>query len=410
MPRSAQELVSEYKLIYERADQEDRDLTQAERSRVADLVEAARSQKAIEDGMRELGPAAGPGFTDPSRNSSTSGPGDVFVASEKYKAIRAADLRPQQWTTGPVPVSNISLSHKGTLLESGAGGPGGGLVPPGYEPGVVSRLFEPVGDVTAAFGASQTVASQVRYAIEGTATSGAAVVAEAGLKPESSLGYSEVVEPVKKVATFLPVSDEMIEDAPSIQGYLNSRLQLFVRIEQERQLLRGAGTNELVGLFNRSGNQAINTYSRGTDDNTVAILKVLVNTRGSSNLTPDLIVLHPSNWLSTRLLRDGTGGTAGAYLGGGPFGQPYGGPSAGVFQDALWNTSVVLSSVVGAGTALIGNFRDGAHIWYRGGLNVEASNSHQDFFQRDLTAIRAETRLALGLYRPSAFTALTGLT
>jgi HK97 family phage major capsid protein len=406
MPRSAQELVSEYQAIYDRADAENRDLTQAERDRVAALVEAAGAQKAIEDGIRELGgPPASSDFTG------GAGPGDVFVQSKGYKMIKAADMRPQQWSSGPIEVMGPpGLQAKGTLLESGAGGPGGGLVPPYYQPGVVSKLFEPLG-VADVFGQSQTTGSQVRYVVEGTATSGAAGVAEAGLKPESTLAYSETTEPVKKIATLLPTSDEMMEDAPALRGYLNERLTLFIRIEEERQLLRGAGTNELVGVFNRTGAQQINQYTRlSTDDNTVALLKVLVNTRGSSNLTPDTIILHPNNWLTTRLLRDGTGGTAGAYLGGGPFGQPYGGPSAGVFFDALWNTRVVLSSVVGAGTALVGNFGQGAHIWRRGGVSVEASNSHQDFFARDLVALRSESRLALGIYRPSALTEVRGLT
>jgi HK97 family phage major capsid protein len=103
------------------------------------------------------------------------------------------------------------------------------------------------------FGQSQTSASQVRYVNEGTATNAAAGVAEAGVKPESTLVYSEVVEPVKKIATVLPISDEFLEDAPSVQSYLNERLSLFVSFETERQLLRGAGTNELVGIFGRSG-------------------------------------------------------------------------------------------------------------------------------------------------------------
>ena len=127
---------------------------------------------------------------------------------------------------------------------------------------------------------------------EGTATSGAAGVPEAGLKPESTLVLSEITEPVKKVATLLPVSDEMLEDAPSIQSYLNERLSLFVSIEVERQLLRGNGTNELIGLLNRAGNQAINTYTRiAADDNTVAIAKVIANTRGSANLASEIDLL-----------------------------------------------------------------------------------------------------------------------
>jgi HK97 family phage major capsid protein len=339
-------------------------------------------------------------------SGSAGGPGDQFIQSQGYKSIVDPSSRPQQWSTGPIP-----LQLKGTILETTVGGPGGGPVPPGYEPGIVSKLFEPLG-VAELFGTSQTTASQIRYVVEGTATSGAAGVAEAGVKPESTIAMSEVVEPVKKVATVLPISDELIEDAPSIQSYLNSRLSLFCSIEEERQVLRGNGTNELIGLFNRAGAQAINTYARlAADDNTVALLRVLNNTRGSSNLEPDAIIVHPSNWLTTRLLRDGTGGTIGQYYGGGPFTAAYGGPQgpANAFVDTLWGKRVVLSTVVGSGTALVGSFQQGAHVWRRGGPSVEATNSHSDLFVRDITMLRCEARLALGLYRPSSFTAVSGL-
>jgi HK97 family phage major capsid protein len=208
----------------------------------------------------------------------------------------------------------------------------------------------------------------------------------------------------------LPVSDEMLEDVPSIQGYLNQRLSLFVRSEEERQLLRGAGTNELVGIFGRSG---INQYTRlAADDNAVALAKVVANTFGSSFLYPSAIFMHPTNWLNTRLLRDGTGGTAGQFYGGGPFTGAYGNggaPQAGLFGGYLWNVPVVLSNYVGAGTALVGNFREGAHIWRRGGVSVEASNSHDQYFRLNFTALRAESRLALGLYRPTSVTEVRGL-
>jgi hypothetical protein len=215
---------------------------------------------------------------------------------------------------------------------------------------------------------------------------------------------------VKKIAHWMPTSDEMLEDAPSLRGYLNERLSLFVRVEEERQLLRGAGDKELVGIFGRAG---INQYTRGAaDDNATALAKVIANTFGSSFLYPDTVILHPSNWLSTRLLRDGTGGTAGTFLGGGPFTGAYGQgnrASAGLFGGYLWNLPVVLSNYCGPGTALVGNFGQGAHIWRRGGVTVEASNSHASFFRENLVALRAESRLALGLYRPSAVTEVRGL-
>jgi hypothetical protein len=228
-------------------------------------------------------------------------------------------------------------------------------------------------------------------------------VAEAGVKPESTINVAEIVEPVKKVATLLPVSDEMLEDAPSIQSYLNSRLSLFVRIEEERQLLRGAGTNELIGIQARSGAQAINLYTKlGTDDNAVAIARVIATTAGSANLAPDAIIMHPNNWLTTRLLRDGSGGTAGNFYGSGPFG-PSGNNAgaAGLFGQNLWGLPVVLSTVVGNGTALVGNFGQGAHIWRRGGVSVEASNSHGNYFAQNLTAIRGRISPRLGVVSPS---------
>jgi len=137
---------------------------------------------------------------------------------------------------------------------------------------------------------------------------------------------------------------------------------------------------------------------------------VIANTAGSAFVQPDTIILHPSNWLSTRLLRDGSGGTVGQYFGGGPFSGAYGNSAAaGMFGQQLWNTRVVLSNHVGAGTALVGNFGQSAHIWRRSGVTVEATNSHSDYFVKNLSMLRAEERLGLGVFRPVAFTEVRGL-
>jgi HK97 family phage major capsid protein len=419
MPKTAKQYAEELQGVWDRADAEGRELTPGERAHVEQLIESAKSMHRIEQEIRGLDGTLPFGSVLMSGDSThAGGPGDRFIASKGYQQIKSPDTRPQTWSTGPIEVSSEPLMRsmgphvmmKGTILETGVGGPGGGLVPPMYEPGVVSRLFEPLG-VADVFGQSTTTASQVRYVVEGTATSAAAGVAEAGVKPESTIAMSEVSEPIRKIATTLGISDELLEDSPSIQSYLNGRLTLFVRIEEERQLLRGNGTNELIGLFNRAGVQAINQYTKlAADDNATALARVLANTAGSSFLVPDTVLLHPSNWLSTRLLRDGLGGTAGNFLGGGPFTGAYGnGGATGLFGQTLWNTRVVLSNIVGPGTALVGNFREGAHVWRRGGVSVEATNSHSDFFVKDLSMLRCEERLGLGLYRPAAFTEVRGL-
>ena len=156
--------------------------------------------------------------------------GDAFIRSKGYKSIKDAQTRGQTWSSGPV---EVPYQSKGTLME---GSVAGTLVPAQYQPGIVSKLFQPVG-LADYFGQETTTSSHWRYALEGTATSGAAGVAEGGTKPESTFNYSEVDEPVKKIATSLPVSDELLEDAPAIQTYINNRLSLFIQSEEERQLL-----------------------------------------------------------------------------------------------------------------------------------------------------------------------------
>jgi HK97 family phage major capsid protein len=70
---------------------------------------------------------------------------------------------------------------------------------------------------------------------------------------------------------------------------------------------------------------------------------------------------------------------------------------------------LVVTNAIGAGTALVGSFGQAAQVFRRSGLSVEASNSHASYFASNITAIRAEERLALAVYRPSAFVKVTGL-
>ena len=50
-----------------------------------------------------------------------------------------------------------------------------------------------------------------------------------GLKPQSDIAFEAVNEPVKKIATWLAVVNELLEDVPGLAAYLNTRLMHFVR-------------------------------------------------------------------------------------------------------------------------------------------------------------------------------------
>jgi len=420
------EEVKSFQAIYKKADDEDRRPTEDESAQVQKhhrAIETLKAEKAIaQEGLKTLedvdriGKDLGPAVSTMDMRV-TSEPhdrfaaalqksmGEVFTDSAGYKAAvsayREAGRLPSGFSTGAV-----GLEMKGTLLE-GAGGGGGALAAtvPQVIPGVVDKLFQQL-TVADLMMNGQASTNSIRYVIEGTATSGAAGVAEGGTKPESSLGLTTADEPIKKIATILPVSEEMLEDAPAIQSYINGRLSLFVRIEEERQLLRGtSGGNEVQGLLTSRG---IPVYNGGTAAGNRAeqLFKGMNSMRGSALLEPEWTIMNPADWEAIRLLKDNNG----QLYGGGPFFGPYGGPQGPATSssqvsgatDSLWSKPVYVTGVLGAGTALVGT-RAAAQVWRRGGLSVDASNSHNDYFQRNLVALRAEERLGLTVYRPTGF-------
>jgi HK97 family phage major capsid protein len=377
-----------------------RDLTEEEVTQIKGLVDKARAERLMGNRVEDFLGGDGESFEIRQEGTMPSGRlGDTFIQSEGYKKIANAANRGQSWSSGPV---EVGYQVKGTLFE---GSVAGTMVPADYRPGVVSKLFQPVG-LASYFGQEQTTSSHVRYVIEGTATSGAAGVAEGAAKPESTLNYAEVDEPVKKIATSVPVSDELLEDAVAVQSYLNTRPSLFVTQEEERQLLLGTGTNELVGITGRSGINTLGTAAGGTIPIEL-VFKAAAGSRGSAFVDPDLLVINPSNWQTLRLAKD----SAGQYFGGGPWQGAYGQQSqvsTGQFSSSpLWGMNVWVTNALGTGTAILGSFKQAAAIFRRGGVTVEASNSHQDYFVKNLNQIRAEERLALAVYRPASFVVIT---
>jgi HK97 family phage major capsid protein len=423
--RKQKEHVEAFQAIYAKADSEDRATTEDENAEIQrnhrqiETLEAEKklaeeglgTLKSVEDLGRTLGPAVpsmsvGEEPHDRMQRHLAKSLGEEFTDSAEYKAAvdayKSSGRLPSNFSTGAV-----GLSAKGTLLE-GAGGGGGAIAStvPQVVPGVVDKLFQKLTFADLIL-QGQATTSSFRYVVEGTATSGAAGVAEGGTKPESTLGLTTTDEPIKKIATMLPVSEEMLEDAPAIQSYINGRLMLFVRIEEERQLLRGtSGGNEVQGLLT---SRSVPVYAGGTaaGNKAIQLFKAMNGLRGSAFLEPDFIVLHPSDWQDIRLLTD----TAGQLFGGGPFVGPYGGPQGPVSATgnqvsnvgvSIWEKPVYVTSATGAGTAVVGT-RESAQVWRRGGMSVEASNSHSNYFQLNLIAIRAEERLGLAVYRPTGF-------
>ena len=281
------------------------------------------------------------------------------------------------------------MSSKATLLLAGHSG----ASIPDYQPGVVSFSREQF-RVRSLFPIIPTEHPTVHYQVLSTGAAQAAAVAEGAAKPEATVVLTQSVAPVRKLAVFLPISDEVVLDgAAFFQDILNDLTADLVRAENA-QILSGSGVApNLEGLTVVAGTQ---TQARGTDSNMDAVLKAQTKLRTGPFLEPTDVILHPNNFETVRLAK----GSDGTYILGNPLSQD---------RPSLGGARLHITTDMAAGTGLVMNSGEAARVFLRSDVRVEIATEHGEFFRSNLRAIVAEERLTLAVRRPSAIVKVTGL-
>jgi HK97 family phage major capsid protein len=97
----------------------------------------------------------------------------------------------------------------------------------------------------------------ISYFVEAAMQGGFATVAEGGAKPQISFDNpTAVVDALKKIAGWIDLTDEFIEDLGFLKSEIDTRLLYQLTMFEEAQLLSGNGTGQnLLGIRNRSGVQ-----------------------------------------------------------------------------------------------------------------------------------------------------------
>lgn len=354
-----------------------------------ELIARAKSQQSLADQIHAMTEGMSQRRTEePTRAAERRSLGQQFVESAAGKFFKeGGHRRAGQFTS---PAAELFAATLGT--GSASGGP---LITPDYRPGIVPLLFKRL-TVRDLLSPGQTDSNVVKYMKELLFTNAAATVAEGAARAESTLTFELASDDVKEVGHWLPVTQEMLDDVSQIRSYVDARLALGVDLTEEDQLLNGdgLGTN-LTGLMNRSN--LTGAQARAADTNIDAIFKCMMNIFNASFVMPEGHVINPTNWQTIVLSKDGQS----QYLGSGPF--------AAAQAPVLWGLPVAVTPSIVANTSLTGAFRQCAQVFDKGGLVVEATNSHADFFIKRLVAIMANRRLALCVYRPGAFAKTTGL-
>lgn len=245
----------------------------------------------------------------------------------------------------------------------------------------------------------------ISYFVEGALEGAFTTVAEGGAKPQLHVVDPTVVtDSLKKIAGFIKLTDEMIEDLDFFVSEINNRLLYELALFEENQLLNGNGTGtNVLGLLNRVGVQTETTGTISSGDVPAdALFRAITKVGTGSGLSADGLVINPLDYQALRLAKDANK----QYFGGGFFQGQYG--NGGIDeQPPVWGLRTVVTPAIAAGTALVGAFAQAATVYRKGGVRVESTNSHASDFTSNLVTVRAEERVALAVRRPAGLVKVT---
>jgi HK97 family phage major capsid protein len=256
-----------------------------------------------------------------------------------------------------------------------------GIVAPGQQQLTVSDLLPHV----------PTSSNMVEFARENSHTDNTQIQATEGdVKGENALGFELAYSPVRTIAAWIAVSTQILSDAQALQNYIDSRLRFFNGLKVENEILNGSGVgSEILGLIPQASTFDSTRVNPATDS-FIDVLGLALTQASESYFSPDAIILNVKDWSRIQRIKTST------------FEYVYSDPHA-AFGNQLWGTRVVPSWNMPESQFLVGSFSMGGAIWDRQQATVEISREHSDFFTRNLAAILCESRLALTVYRPTAF-------
>jgi HK97 family phage major capsid protein len=339
---------------------------------ITDGMEAAK--KRMDELEAKAGRLAEPTVTE------FKSPGQTFVESEAYKAVKDKGL----------PIKSQAVQVK-TLITGASLGNLAGYLYPSYRIPEIVEDPRRAARVRSLLNVIPTTAGAIDWIRETGFTNNAAVVAEGEEKPESAITFENKSNTIKTIAHWIPVTKQILADAPGLQAYIDSKLIYGLYLKEDDELLYGTGEDGDIHGITTDADVQTYSWSDGTAGDTKLDAIRRAMTKAYLAYYPvDGIVLHPSDWEDIELLKssDGMYVWVNVNVGG---------------QERLWRTPVVVSAALTEGTFLTGSFGLGATLWDRQEVTISVSGSHSDFFIKNKLAILCEERVELTVERPESF-------
>jgi HK97 family phage major capsid protein len=352
---------------------------------------------------REVERATLPGEGDIGRKSLRTTAGHLFVMSDSYK--RYKDNGKEGWS------SKVNVGRRFGKAVTLHGEEAVEFERKAYDPATLSDLgtdtviqIDRDGDLVRfeepeiltfrdVLNVTTTNSDAIKY-VKHTATQrAAATVARGGLKPFLKVTFAPDQVSVETIAVLSKVTEQDVDDAPRLVGYINGEMTLDVKVEEERQLVWGTGTNELRGVMDPANN--VPEFTRAeAGDTVIDVIRRMRTDLRKKRVTPNFVMIDPIDWEEIELAK----GTDARYI-------------WGLITDLrgprIWSLRVIESDAMTnleteERRILVGDGVRGATLYDRSSIQL-AVGFMDDDFGRNLRTLRAEERLALAVKRPYAF-------
>jgi len=401
-------LLGDAREIVEKALVEGRPMTEEERNKSMNMVDEAKQgldDAALERKIAELQAAAAKGEDETTQPEQKGSFGEQFANSNEFKSwmkqVAPNGHIPESAKGFSSPAFQVNMPFEKKAVITGLSDTSAGAfvqndntgiyVPMGRKPLKLRDLISVRSTNSDMVEFVQQTAKVTQAAGVAEATSAAAPTVNAtthavelnaggGYKPEGTMTFVKVTTPVETVAVWIPVTKRALADAAQLRGIIDQELRDALLDEIENNILFGQATPDFVGVAETTG---ILTQAFSTDILTSARKAITNLAENGLEANPTAFVMSPGDWEAVELALF----SAAPYL-------PY--------QQSMWRIPVVESQYLTSGTAYLGNWKQAA-MWDRQQVTISISDSHADFFIRNLVAVLAEVRAAFGVLKPKSF-------
>ncbi len=281
------------------------------------------------------------------------------------------------------------------------------LTTSGYpEPASRQPGFEPVGvpplSIVNLINWTPTETDAPQVMLETMEANTAAETAEATAAPEAAMSFTPDTTFVHRVTVTLPVARQALDDAAVLEDIIGGRLVTMVKERLQAQVIAGNGAlnaidpgANLCGITNTPLVQIVQKVTSGSplqpqvDAISAAITAIRVGT--ASYYEPSVLLIHPDDAEVLAQVKDAHGRLIF------PVDKPL----------SPFGLLTIVTSSVNVGTPLVGA-PESLSGFIRGDIVVLMSQSHADYFYRNMVQLLVEGRFGFAVRNPLAWCILEG--